>query len=166
MKRSMAILAVVAFFFALAAPASATTTRIPVSATETYRVIDGGRTWFSNEGRIMHVRGWTAVSEAEGGNYVTGDGLLTASWNLDLATGDGTMWGTASYVLDAFDGGFAGSWTATFGGFAWSGRGVYQGFGELHAWQGRVAVWATGCAPGVTADGCDAFAGYYFRPGE
>lgn len=78
-----------------------------------------------------------------------GDLRVVVNLNLDFADSSGALWGTATVDLDAFDGGYADSWTAhwtTSDPLApdawdnWAGRVVRGGFGELEGWQARGTI--------------------------
>lgn len=148
---------------ALALPAAAAQTKMPISGRDVSNgVLDEGTMWFSD--RIQHVRGWTAeyvtCGELKEGNtcgdpseYVDGTSIIVANWNLDTASGDGTMWGTTDLALTAFDGGWHETWVAKFDGGMWSGWGVGRGFGDLQGMKIRFDV-------RLLPDGTDVFEGF------
>jgi hypothetical protein len=141
---------------ALALPAAAAQTKIPISGEDVIvpnGVLDGGREWYSAGGRIQHVRGWTGEYETTGGEYVDGTSIVVANWNLDLASGDGTMWGTTDLTLTGTNGGWHETWVAKFDDFVWSGWAVGRGFGDLQGMKIRLDVWSTG-------EGLDEFEGF------
>jgi len=139
---------------ALAAPAVAAPAKTPVSGQDILsQMLDEGRTWMSDG--IQHVRGWTAEYETYGepGAYVDGTSIIVANWNLDVASGDGTMWGTTDLTLTDTDGGWHQTWVAKFDGGVWSGQAVGRGFGTLRGMKIRIDVWSTGV-------GTDSFEGF------
>ena len=137
---------------ALALPAAAAQTKTRISGVDdNMTVLDPGRTWMSDG--IQHVRGWTAEYDTTGGEYVDGTSIIVANWNLNTASGDGTMWGTTDLALTQFDGGWHQTWVAKFDDFVWSGKAVGRGFGALEGMQIRLDVWSTG-------PGTDAFQGF------
>lgn len=123
----------------LVGTAGATTTKIPVLGTQYVTgVIDPGATWTS--GNVQHIRGFTESTVIVGTAYIAGMSIVTLNANINLATGKATVWGTLDLELDAYDGGFAGTWTGTADGFLWSGRSTGHGFGDLDGWQERTEM--------------------------
>jgi hypothetical protein len=155
MYRRVITLAVGALLvLALAVPAVATQTKIPVSGTDTIsQMVDEGRTWMADG--IQHVRGWTGeyATVGEPGAYLDGTSIVVANWNLDTASGDGTMWGTIELTLTGGGGGWHESWVAKFDGGVWSGWAVGRGFGTLDGMKMDLDVWSTG-------EGTDSFLGF------
>lgn len=140
---------------ALAVPAVAgPPAKTPVLGEDTLvQVLDPGRTWMSDG--IQHVRGWTAEYETAGepSDYIDGTSIIVANWNLDVTSGEGTMWGTIDLTLSDVDGGWRQTWVAKFDDFVWSGKAVGHGFGALRGMELRLDVQATG-------EGTDVFEGF------
>jgi hypothetical protein len=156
--RTTALLAGLILTLGLASPAAGAQQTIPTSGADTLAaVVTGGREWVSDG--VDHVRGWTAVYGTTGDQYAAGTSTIVANWNLDLATGNGTLWGTADIALSAFNGGWHSTWNAKFEGFVWSGQAVGHGYGDLEGWQSRLELQSTG-------PGTDAFWGFVFDPGD
>ncbi len=126
-------------------PAAAGTARIPYRCEfQLVEVTDGGTAWV--EDGSLHVRGWTGVYDVVGEDQCAGVGTAVANFNLDLATWSGGLWGTQMVALDAFNGGYAGTFTARWTADdplapdaedIWVGRYTYGGFGDLEGWQAR-----------------------------
>ena len=137
----------------LALPAAAAQTKIPISGRDVSNgpPLDQGTTWYSDG--IQHVRGWTAGYDTTGGDYLDGTSIIVANWNLDLTSGDGTMWGTTDLTLTGTQSGWHETWVAKFDDFMWSGWGVGRGFGELQGMRIRFDVW-------LLPDGTDVFEGF------
>lgn len=145
MRWLLAILALAGLMLALAAPATAQTTRIYFHCDET-RLTDwsGGREWV-NADLVYHSRGRQAVYRDEGSRYCTGLNYATVSVNLDLVSGEGMVLASAHRVLADLDG--RGGWDAKLvahftpgGPYIWEGTVVGNGWGELSGWQYRSIV--------------------------
>jgi hypothetical protein len=145
--------------------ALATTTRIPVATPgHGFIPLEPG-TWTMN-GTVQSVRGFVVSEPATWNNpYADGDEINTINWDVDLATGIGTLWGSGIHHPTAFAGS---TWLCTFeaavtgmtpAGFEFTGKGVCHGTGALHTWQWRVNLWSTP-TQGTAA------AGYIFKPGD
>lgn len=135
--------------------ASATTERIPVSGSEVCTEIAPGRSWM--DGSVLQVRGSVFDCTMAGDEYLTGTETVVVNFNLDLATGMGTLWGTFRSDLAAFDGGFEGAWNGHWLTFPrWSGKAVGRGWGELDGSQVRLDLYVA--APG-------SLSGFVFSPG-
>ncbi len=153
--------------FVPASMASATTTRISAAGIETCddaNPIDPGTAWVDEDG-VLQVRGLTLACLAEGSEgeteFLAGDEVVVVNFNQDLATGEGTLWGTWTSYLDFYGGeaGFAGTWNGHWDSSApsgWLGKAVGKGFGELGGWQARFDLRTE----------ADSTGGYVFDPGS
>lgn len=150
MRRLLALITTLLLALVVAVPAQAKTERIPFEAHEAVIAVpDEGRTWVSNG--IEHTRGLVLLYEATSDSpYYTGQTLVTVNMNVDTATGQGTMWGTSDLMLSAYDGGFAGTWVATFNddGDGWTADGRTHGYGDVKGLQQRFTVDNTGFVTG------------------
>lgn len=159
MRRGITIVVVLLTAFAMSLPAAATTDMIAFSGEDTLlEVLDPGTEWYSDG--VWHVRGWTGLYDSTSdSSYYEGENVIVANWNLNLANGNGGIWGTSYIELDEFDGGFAGSWAGSWSSFVWSARGAARGFGDLDGWQQRYDLQQTGF-------GTDTALGVTFDPGN
>ena len=84
---------------------------------------------------------------------------IVVNYNLDFATGTGTMWGTSHLEVDP-DRGFDGTWTAKFTGTdpVWVGHGRSKGYGTLNGYQQRYDL--------ASAEFGDVVKGFTFMPGN
>ena len=138
--------------------AVAVTERLATSGEDVLvQLVDPGVEWVSEDG-IDHVRGWTAMYQTTDALYDVGSLLIVGNWNLDLATGNGPLWGTMYYEFPSANGGFQGTWNAKFSAFVWSGKSQGTGFGDLAGWQLRQDIQAT-------SPTSDVYAGFVFNPG-
>lgn len=119
-------------------PSSAKSTKTPVDFWQVACLVDLGMEWVSDEG-ILHGRGRveelilyaydTETMAAE----IVGSGVVVGNANIELATGDGRIFGTVSVIYlpvsatGTFDGRYQGSLT---GWISISGQGVSHGTGE------------------------------------
>jgi len=145
----------------LAPTAGATTTKIPYSCLAGVRIaeLDPGIEWIG--GYVVHARGWTGQYQVKGDDYCQGVSTLVVDWNLNGLTGTGGISGRFHYDLEAFEGGFDGTFAAAFDyygpelRFAGSMRGT--GYGELTGWQIRADVFER-------QDDTTGESGYVFMP--
>lgn len=168
MRKTGLLIAAIGLLMAMAVPAvAAPPERESVFGQESLSEFLGVDRYWTTAGSTEHMRGWSAV-------YITNNELthdyfddmrvmLDVSWNLNLKTGRGGMWGTFEY-RDATGGdrGWVGTFTAHWtedGGWAGVGRG--QGVGDYDGMQLRMDVWND--QPGVPQDEFD---GYVFTPGS
>ena len=113
MRRSLIIVALAALLMAVTvAPTVARPGEIEGSATAVVvEEVDPGESWFA--GDVLHVRHvvWNSRVEGIGDNaeYLTGDMTSVFSFNWNYKTGAVSTWGTLETALDAFDGGYEGS---------------------------------------------------------
>lgn len=132
MKRTLALVATafVSLLVAasLAGNAGATTTKIHATSVETFVTVLAPPTAYWVTGDIEHVRGLqNLIQEASSSPYINGMNTVVANVDDNLVTGVHWAWGTFNIKLDAFDGGWAGTWTS---------RGaVGKGYGDLAGWQ-------------------------------
>jgi hypothetical protein len=147
MRRLLTIAAVAALATAVfAAPATATTTRIPIHCDETLIppwTVD--REWV-DEDSVYHARGQTGVYRDVGSPYCQGYNYATVNVNFDLLTGEGMVIAFAHRELDAFDGGWDAKLVAhmtPLGDYIWVGEVVGHGYGELAGYQYRSSVYET-----------------------
>jgi len=159
MRRTRTVLLMAAMMSLVLMPsAGAVTERMATSGVDVMvRLVDPGRGWVTQDG-VDHVRGWTATYETSDALYGVGSLLIVVNWNLNLATGNGPLWGTMYYEFPAANGGFQGTWNAKFSAFVWSGKSQGTGFGDLEGWQLRQDIRSTG-------PGTDAYTGFVFNPG-
>jgi len=159
MRRSLVIVIVAALLMAVAAaPGVARPGEIEASATTVFvEEVDPGDSWFS--GDVLHVRNvvWRSRVEGIGDNaeYLTGDMSSVFSFNWNYKTGALSSWGTLETTLDAFDGGYGGSFVVAgppnpdaIGGECaefpmW--KVVAKGFGDLEGAQYRWDVTSDTC---------------------
>lgn len=158
MRKTTGIVVALFVLLALAIPAAAKTDRVPFSGQDTFIAqTDPGRQWFSDEGRIMHVRGsvstYTSTSDSV---YYEGDAVIVVNYNLDLATGNGQLWGSSR--LSTSTGGFDGTWVGKFTAFSWAGNGLAKGFGDMVGYQQRFTLQAASFG--------DTVEGFTFLPGN
>lgn len=161
MRRAATIAAALVVLLAMAVPAVAKTDRIAFSGED--RVVEQGvslaRYWVSDDG-VEHMRGlvstYASTSDSE---FYEGDLTIVVNWNVDLATGKGTLWGTSHLEVDG-DGGFDGTWTAKFTGTetVWTGHGRSKGYGTLDGYQQRYDL--------AWAPFGDVVEGFTFMPGN
>lgn len=152
--------------FALAIPATATTTRSDFSARgQVVGVVDAGDSWVSGE--ILHVRGYQPVLEwaiDADGFPTTGLAQGSVNFNLDQRTGLGRAWGTT--VLAIGNGGFECSGSGDIrpaqvpGGLLGEIDTVCHGYGEYEGTQLR------GTIVEVIGIGQQTFEGFFFTPGD
>lgn len=163
MRKATAILVALVVLLVMAVPASAKTDRIPFSGEDHLTVPPhGGTSWISDDG-ILHMRGsmseYAATSDSD---FYTGDADIVVNFNMDLATGQGRMWGTSHIDVDGYIGGFTGRWVAWFTETGWEGRGHARGYGDLTGYQQRYTLESAmfGDVPG------DVIEGFTFLPGN
>lgn len=161
MKRAVLAIAIAGLLVATFVPtALGTTTRIPFSGTSTAGVVlDPGE--HGQAGNKVWARRVVQVYNDAGSPFIEGPDTITYSYNLNLVTGSGALWGTDRLEPVAYPGGaFDCSWHGIFVSFAWTGRVVCRGEGTLGGYQLRGTLVA---APGGdTAD----FFGFVFAPGD
>ena len=138
MRRTTAILVALVVLLAMAVPASAKTDRIPFSGEDHLTVLPhGGTSWISEDG-VLHMRGSMSTYDASSDSeFYNGVAYIVVNFNMDLATGQGRMWGTNHIDVVGYDGGFTGKWIAWFTETGWEGRGHSKGYGELDGYQQR-----------------------------
>ena len=87
------------------------------------------------------------VHNDAGSPFIEGPDTITYSYNLNLVTGNGALWGTDRLEPVAYPGGaFDCSWHGIFDSFVWTGRGVCQGEGTLDGQAVHVGCQAPGHA--------------------
>jgi hypothetical protein len=138
MLRRFAVLAVGVLLTAtvLAPAASAATPRTPFTGASVFlSEPDPGTARFV--GDLMIVRNDVMVYWIESDNdRVTGTSTVTVNFNLNLATGDGQMWGKELLEPEAYPGsGYTCEWHGLWDNWAWVGKDVCHGFGDLKGWQ-------------------------------
>ena len=148
MRRALAPLVAVVAIALLAAPVAGKTDGVAYQCEEfAYALVDGGRSWESDG--VGHLRGQVVVMLSVGDDFCAGLQTTVVSYNLNLATSTGTLWGTGVLETSAFDGGYTSSWHATFTApdpmapdaqDIWLGQYVRHGFGELEGWQARGTI--------------------------
>lgn len=147
MRRMLAVVAMVGLLASVAAaPATATTTKIPYTCQEhLLAIIDGGVSWVTDD-LVLHVRGWRATYRYVGDPLCAGRSFPIVDFDLSLVTSEGELWGTNHTVLDAYDGGYDFTWHARFitvdplrpdATDIWTGRYVGHGYGAMDGWQVR-----------------------------
>jgi hypothetical protein len=174
MKRSVFAFALAGLLLVGSASAAlATTTKIPFTAAE-MNVVPVSTGTITLVGTVYSVRGaineevYTAVGA--GSSYVSGAQTAVVNYDLDLATGIGSLWGSAELVPSAYpDGGYRCSWQGTFlpstylgpptYAVSWTGKSICHGFGTLAGWQSRADITLTPPAGATTT-------GYVFMPGD
>lgn len=140
-RRMAALIAGLLLIAAFAPSVTATTTRVEcwtIGGTPPVET-PGTVTW---DGTVMHVRGlgWvmTSVSTCP---QLTGRIEVAINYDLDVATGQGELWGTDQILPTAYPGsGFRSHFSGTFAGTmppSWIGKGVGHGYGSLDGWQLR-----------------------------
>lgn len=123
--------------FALVLPASAQADRIYFEAKGDGPIAGSGPERFWETPNHEHARDWhgvysTAMTEGPMPEIYTGMEYVTASWNLNPTTLNGSMWGTAHLVLTHLDGGYKGTWVAKWRGEGcWTAKGVGNGYGAV-----------------------------------
>ena len=143
-----------------ALPGSAKTDRIEFAADDYVAgFVDPGTEWMS--GPVYHLRGLTLEYDTVGPEIYDGVTVVEININRNTETGKGTLWGTWELTLDASDGGYAGTWVASFTGEAspeWTGHGVGKGFGDAAGSQIRIELTQQPYGDSVT--------GVLFMPGN
>ncbi len=111
-----------------------------------------GQVWFSENGTVMHMRGQTTYSKIEpmpghpecDSRYAEGDATMTVNVDLNLATGNGISWGTSTVTHPGIDGAFVGPFEGRILGFAFQGKSVCRGTGDLKGLFEKVSIQQTG----------------------
>jgi len=157
MRKLVLAFAVAGILVAAYAPVSfATTTKIPFALVEVVDAELEPGEWTTTEG-VLSVRGavWHAVTT--GTPAIEGTDTIVLNFDLDLATGNGELWGTDRLEpARSPGGGFDCTWHGTYVDFYWSGKLVCHGDGSLRGWQLRATI-----VPGGEGYSIN---GYYFRP--
>jgi hypothetical protein len=176
MRKSVIVISLAALLLgSLAAPGVARPGEVHSTANAfMVEVIDPGESRIT--GNVWHLRGFTLLYRVEGvenPQYATGWNQSVVNWNWNLKTGGVTSWGTYDYTLDAFTGGFSGTFTieisprdgvpappdfdpddpTTWICVGWSrGEAVGHGYGDLEGAQTRAGTWSDSCGAFVTYD--------------
>ena len=120
-----------------AGPSFAKSTKTPVDFWQVNCLVDPGIDWVSDDG-ILHGRGrieefvFYAQDPATMAGEIVGIGVSVGNANIDLATGDGRIFGTVSVIYlpvsttETFDGRYQGGLTAS----GVLGQGISHGSGE------------------------------------
>ncbi len=143
MRKLISLIVGASLALAIVTPAVAGTARHTFHCEEHYVSSVNGTMWVS--GGVLHHRGGVWTYRVTGDAWCAGTYVITLNYNLEMATSTGTLWGTATTALDAFDGGFAlswhGHWTASplppDAQDVWLGDYVGHGYGDLAGWQSR-----------------------------
>lgn len=144
MRRLLVILAAASLVLLVAVPpATATTTRHEISCAEhLIGPLAAPREW-TDQDSVYHLRGLVYQYEETGGPRCTGINVATINLNLDLATGEGTVWAKGHITLADGGGGWDGRLVAHFtpdGPYIWEGTIVMEGWGSLAGWHRRATV--------------------------
>lgn len=144
MRRILVILAASSLLLGIAVPpVAATTTRHEIACEEhLVGALVPPRAWVDERG-VFHMRGLVNRYVETGGPRCNGENIATISVNLDLATGEGTVWAKGHITLAGGDGGFDGRLIAHFtpgGTYIWEGTVVMQGWGSMAGWQRRATI--------------------------
>ncbi len=161
MRRFIALVAAGAVLtLALAPAATAKTTRVPVDGNEVLAEVTSAGS-MAMDGSIVSLRGAVWVFSAAGSDLIAGTDTVVINYDIDTATGMGSLWGKNRIEPTAHPGGrFDCSWTGTFVLTHWTGNGVCHGAGSLDRWQLRLTIVAE---PGGEAD---TLGGFAFLPGS
>lgn len=125
--------------------ASASVEQVPIYCEAVpHASLSEGTYWVS--GNVEHLRGAVLVLRETGSPHCAGYMTIVANYDLNLVTMKGSSRGTFIYDLDAYEGGFEGTFseTSVFSGepiVYWSGTIVGNGYGELVGWQERALLW-------------------------
>ncbi len=141
MRRILVILAAVGLAATLAAPAVlATTNRNAFSCTTVLVVEQTGRQWWT--GSTLHERGWLGIYTATGSPICAGTTTVVVDYQLDTATGTGSLTFRYDEQLASGTGGIAGLGVAKFDfvDVVWKGSTVGHGYGELDGLQTRGSI--------------------------
>ena len=150
---SMLILLVAVLAVASASPGEARASKIAVCALQTNTGEIPGKTWFSEDGTIMHIRGgktYGIIQPLPGHSecdpaYANGQIEMELNLNLNLVTGEGNAYGKHTITLGE---GINGSWVGSYSGkivdFAFSGLAVSHGSGDLEGMLEKMRLQQTG----------------------
>jgi hypothetical protein len=127
------IITLIAAVLVAALPAAAKPVRIPFSGIEYTCSAEGGEVWMTRDGTMQHIRGQTLVDmSVTDVPFASGMSTHEVNMNMDLLSGNCTVWGKALYEVEG------GSWRMNYSGrctdFIYSGGGVGHGLGELEGW--------------------------------
>lgn len=135
-----------------AAPGAAKASKIKTCALQTNTAEIPGKTWFSNDGTIMHIRGQITYADITplAGHpecdpvYSSGQMVMVVNINLNLVTGKGNAYGKHTITMDGFDGAWVGTYTGKIENFSYSGKAISHGTGELEGMLQKVNIVQTG----------------------
>lgn len=116
---------------------------------------EGGKVWFSDDGKIMHIRGLTKyahIVELPGHpecdtRYTIGTLVARTNIDLNLVTGKGQAWGKSTITLDGLDATWQGTFSGEIDGDSFIAKAVSHGTGELKEYLLKNTIVETG--PGV-----------------
>jgi hypothetical protein len=161
MKRLVMALAVAGILVSASATgATAKTTKTEVAGTATVTQVLGIGSDVT-VGSVRSVRGLVQLeNNVWNSSYLSGLSINVVNFDLDLATGQGELWGSGHHSVTAEpDGGWDCVFHAVFVDYAYSGKGVCHGTGTLHTWQWRADLH-------MIDDTSTGFTGYFFQPGH
>jgi len=162
MRRLLALAAAASLLLAFtAAPAAATSTRLAFTCEEYLVGLLAAPVEWVDEDGVYHMRGWMARYVDVGSPLCAGVNIATANANIDLATGEGVVWGTGHMTLTAgggWDGHFVSHLTPG-GPNIWEGKVVMHGWGAMAGWQARASLVEPGPATAIIS-------GVAWKPGS
>ncbi len=149
---SLAVVLILVLAVMSAAPGAAKATKITTCATQTNTAEIPGKTWFSDDGTIMHIRGQITYADIEplAGHpecdpaYSSGQMVMVVNINLNLVTGAGNAYGKHTITADGFDGVWEGVFSGKMENFVYSGKAISHGTGDLEGMLQKVQIQATG----------------------
>ncbi len=144
MRRILAIMAAASLVLVIMVPPAVATTTPHEIVCEEHLVatLVPPREWVDEDG-VYHMRGLVNQYSESGGPRCNGTNVAEINVNLDLATGEGTVWAKGQITLAGGGGGWDGRLLAHFtpgGAYIWEGTIVMQGWGSLAGWQRRADI--------------------------
>lgn len=165
-RRRFTVLLALIGLFAFAVPASATTTRVDISATgQVVGALGVDDSW--EFGPILHVRNYQPVvvmTIRADGFPASGVAHGTINFNLDQRTGQGQVWGTT--VLEIGDGGFDCTASGDIRPAAVPGGLLGEFEAVCHGWDEYAGLQMRGTITELVGIGRQAFDGFVFVPGD
>jgi len=137
---ALAVVLTLSLTMAFPTATSAKATKVQICALQTSEVVDTGNVWFTENFTVMHIRGEIERGTIEPTDnpdcdptFTNGTIEMVVNINLNLITGEGTVFGTHVITSNESDASWVGSFTGQIKETGFSGKSISHGSGD---WEG------------------------------
>ena len=144
---ALAVVLTLSLTMAFPTATSAKATKVQICGLQKTEIVDSGKVWFTDDFTMMHIRGEIERGTIEfienpecDSTFTDGTIEMVVNINLNLITGQGTVFGTHVITSNESDASWVGSFTGKIKETGFSGKSISHGSGDWEGYLEKVSI--------------------------